>query len=178
MPDYPVLEFLNHKLPSHSEKHCVRYIIFIIILVIAISTATSYHRQAEPTYVHTLLWKSSSINYQNYYSWKHLAGNQNLSVWPSLTLITPNIVQGSHTLAIFYAHALCDKRGIPVPHAHILRWRPLPDLILGTTSVTTIRTGSPYTCGEHLAAVNHRPSTTLFQCWSAEMPATHNQHGS
>ena len=38
-------------------------------------------------------------------------------------------VQGSHAFAMFYAHALHDKPGIPVMHAHILCRRPLPDLI-------------------------------------------------
>ena len=28
-------------------------------------------------------------------------------------------VQGSYTFAMFYAHALHEKRGIPVVHAHI-----------------------------------------------------------
>ena len=30
---------------------------------------------------------------------------------------------------MFSAHALHEERGIPVMHAHILRWRPSPDLI-------------------------------------------------
>ena len=36
---------------------------------------------------------------------------------------------GSHTFAMFSAHALREKQGLPVMHTHILCWRPLPDLI-------------------------------------------------
>ena len=32
-----------------------------------------------------------------------------------------HVCTGNHTFAMFYAHALCEKRGIPVMHAHILR---------------------------------------------------------
>ena len=35
------------------------------------------------------------------------------------------LVRGSHTAAMFYAHALRDKRGIPVSHEHISRQQPL-----------------------------------------------------
>ena len=34
-------------------------------------------------------------------------------------------VQGSHTFAMFYAHALREGRG----HARTQMWRPLPDLL-------------------------------------------------
>ena len=38
-----------------------------------------------------------------------------------------HICTRSHTYC--YAHALSKNRGIPIEHAHMLRWRPLPDLL-------------------------------------------------
>ena len=45
------------------------------------------------------------------------------------TLRLFHVLQEDHTFAIFSAHALRSKRGIPVLHTHICTWRPLPDLL-------------------------------------------------
>ena len=38
-------------------------------------------------------------------------------------------VWGSHKFTMFSAHELREKRGMPILRAHIVRWRPLPDLL-------------------------------------------------